>query len=87
MAALPVISSSLNLGNASADLLLSEIYLRERMYEDAIGVAHASSNLTELEMVAEGVKETYPMEAYDLYRRLVDIYLEENIDRLLISRR
>jgi len=73
--------SSLSRGNASADLLLSEVYLRERMYEDAIGVAHASSNLTVLEMVAEAVKETYPMEAYDLYRRLVDIYLEENIGR------
>ncbi|HZD60997.1 MAG TPA: SWIM zinc finger family protein [Anaerolineae bacterium] len=74
-----VANAGLKRGNREE--ILGEIYLREGMSTEAIEVAFASTNLTVLEMVAEGVKETHPIEAYELYRRLVDIYLNENIGR------
>lgn len=61
--------------------LLSEIYLRENMHEDAIRIAEFSSDLTVLEMVAEGVKNSHPAASYRLYKQLVDIYLDENRGR------
>ncbi|MHB8840363.1 MAG: SWIM zinc finger family protein [Candidatus Aquicultor sp.] len=64
-----------------ADTLLSEIYLREGMHDEAIKVARISADLTVLEMVAEGIKETHPVESYELYKWLVDIYLDQHIGR------
>jgi len=75
------ITSSTGLKRGSRERILSEIYLREDMHKKAIEIAFAGTDLTVLEMVAEGVKASHPIAAYELYKRLVDIYLEENIGR------
>ncbi len=64
-----------------ADALLSEIYLREGMHDEAIRVARISADLTVLEMVAEGIRETHPAESYELYKWLIDIYLDQHMGR------
>ncbi|MBE0448468.1 MAG: SWIM zinc finger family protein [Actinobacteria bacterium] len=75
------IISNAGLKRGSREKILSEIYLKEGMGKEAIGIAYACEDLTVLEMVAEGVKETHPIDAYELYKRLVDTYLDRNIGR------
>ncbi len=65
----------------SKERALSEIYLREGMHKEAAQVAFKTEDLVVLEMVAEGIKGTHPVESYELYKKLVDLYLDGHMWR------
>ena len=56
---------------------LAEIYLYEKDWEAAIGLAHRNTRYEQLQvLVADGVKEHHPEKSIKIYQKLVQHYID-----------